>query len=117
MASPLEGSIRRTIGKAMRSIFHTVTVIRSTPGGGPPWDPGEPVLVEYPGKGFIDDYSDFALTNSNIQSGDRKVVVLADSLEITPETSDLVRVRGQTFSVLNVATDPAEATWTLQARL
>lgn len=114
MASPLEGSIRRTIGKAMRSIFYPVTVVRLEQSG-PVW---EPVFteVEYPCKGFIDDYSDFALTNSNILSGDRKVVVLADSLEITPGTSDLVRVRGQTFSVLNVATDPAEATWTLQAR-
>jgi len=116
MVSPLEGSIRRTIGKAMASIFFPVTIIRTVPGDGPVWDPGPSVDVEYRCKGFVDTYSDFYLATGNVLSSDRKIVVLTDTLTISPEIGDRVRARGQTFSVLNVATDPAEATWTLQAR-
>lgn len=118
MVSPLEGPIRRTIGKALKSTFYAAKVSRTTVEENPdePWNPGVETTTHYPCRGFVDTYSDFYLANSLINSGDVKVVILTDSLAITPTLSDTVTIRGKTYSIINVSPDPAVATWTIQAR-
>lgn len=118
MVSPLEGPIRRTIGKALKSTFYAAKITRTTsvPGENP-WDPpSETITTDYPCRGFVDSYSDFYLANSLINSGDVKVVILTDSLAITPALSDTVTIRGKTYSIINISPDPALATYTIQAR-
>lgn len=118
MVSPLEGPIRRTIGKALKSTFYAAKITRTVTTGGDPWDPGsgETTITEYSCRGFVDAYSDFYLANSLINSGDVKVVILTDSLATTPTVSDTVTIRGKTYSIINVSPDPALATYTIQAR-
>ena len=119
MTSPLEGPIRRVIGKAMAPIFYSAVVSRTVagePDPETPWIPGQPVVTQYPCRAFVDTYSNFLLANSLILAGDVKVVILTDSLEITPTPSDTVTVRGKSYAIINVAPDPANATLTLQAR-
>lgn len=121
MASPLEGALRRTIGKAMSSTFYACTVTRSIPGSTDPpyspWAPGPPTLQPHACKGLVDGYSVFERTNTLIVTGDVKVLILASTLAITPTTSDTVTIRGTTYSVIDVSTDPAQALWVLQARV
>ncbi|MBS0233496.1 MAG: hypothetical protein JSR99_08410 [Proteobacteria bacterium] len=116
MASPLEGSLRRTIGNALRSTFYACTVTKVTPGDGPPYDPGPPVRTPYTCKGIVDTYSLFDRQNTLIKTGDVKVLVLAASLPVVPSTTDTVQIRGVIYTIIDVATDPAQAVWTLQAR-
>lgn len=43
--------------------------------------------------------------------------ILASTLAITPTTSDTVTIRGTTYSIIDVSTDPAQALWVVQARV
>jgi hypothetical protein len=123
MASPLEGPIRKTIGKAMRSVFYEAIIPRTEaleemPPDHPPWEPWNPETIthEHKCRAFVDTYSDFHIASSLVQSGDVKIVVLVDSLAITPTLLDTITIRGRSYTILNVSSDPAEATWILQCR-
>ena len=116
MVSPLEGSIAKTIGKAFTSIFYDCTLTRSTSGSGDAWNPGASTLTEYPCKGMVGEYTDFERQNTLIETNDRKITILAASLSVEPKQTDTVTIRGETFTVIRAKTDPAKATWTVQAR-
>lgn len=118
MTSPLEGSLAKTVGKAMAGLFYSATLSRSETTGGNAWDPGSgtTTTVDYACKAIEDSYSLFEQQNTLIQAGDVKVIVLATTLAVTPVTSDKITTRGVTRAIVNVQRDPAGATWTLQAR-
>lgn len=116
MTSPLEGALAKTIGKAFKTIFCDATLTVETPGSGPVYDPGEPTTTDYPCKGMVSDYSAYELQNSRIETGDRKVMVLATSLPITPASGQIMAIRGGNYRIVNVTTDPAQTVWVLQCR-
>ena len=120
MASPLEGGLAKTIGKAMGALFYGCTVVRETPGSieppFAPWNPAPPSTTLHGCKGMVDTYSLYERQNTLIQSGDVKILILAASLPIAPTPEDKVTIRGVTYSILDVSTDPARAVWTLQGR-
>lgn len=74
-----------------------------------------PSYSAHAGKGFVEDYSDMA-RRSGIPGSDRKIVVLAKSLDLVPLRDDEVTVRGATYKVVEVRSDPALATYELQVR-
>jgi len=41
---------------------------------------------------------------------------LSFSLAITPTLMDIITIRGKTYAIMNVSSDPANATWILQGR-
>lgn len=53
---------------------------------------------------------------NQIPATDVSIIVLRYSVALTPGTDHRVTLAGVTYSVIGVATDPADATWTLQAR-
>ena len=55
-------------------------------------------------------------TGDQSQTGDRRVTILADTLRITPKPGDSVTIKGVAMIIIKVTSDPAAATWTLQAR-
>lgn len=119
--SLLEGELADIIGNALveANIPYDMTVIRMEPGPGNPdrpWEPGEPVPVEHPCKGFTDVYNVHEQSASVIQSGDIKIVIIANTLSITPEPNMSVQARGVTYRVIEVSPDPALATYQVQAR-
>ena len=119
MTSPLEGKIAAAVGKAFTGIFYDATVIRTVPGTptvGEEWVPVDPTTTEYPCKGMVDTYSDYAVANSLVDAQDRKILILASSLSITPTNGDKVTIRGATYTVLEVKTDPALSVWELRAK-
>lgn len=118
MASPLEGALKRTIGKAFERVFLPATLQREEPGTpnpDAPWEPVVPITRSYPCRAIVETYSDFYRAQELVTESDRKVLVLAASLAVEPVAGDRVQIGGKTYTVVEIATDPAGATWTLRA--
>lgn len=121
MMSLLEGELAQIIGDALidANIPYDMAIIRMEPGPGNPdrpWEPGEPVPVPYPCKGFTDTYNVHEQSASVIQAGDIKIVIIANTLSITPEPNMSVQARGVTYRIVDVSPDPAKATYIVQGR-
>ena len=118
MVSILEGELAETISEALidADIPYDVVVTREVPGDGPAYDPGPSTYTDYSCKGFTEAFDADYISGGLVQSNDLKVVILAPTLEITLELSDRVTVRGKTYSIINIAPDPALATIALQVR-
>lgn len=117
--SILLGDLAQTVADALTSagIPFAVTITRDVAQDSPdPADPLPPVTTSYDGNGFIDDWDASYLASGLVERADVKIVIIATSIAIVPDTGDRVTVRGKTYSVLNVSADPALATYTLQAR-
>lgn len=121
MTSPLSGSLATTIYGAMRSLFLDATLTRDvvlpTSPAFDPADPPAPTPVSYTCKAVRDRYSTFDRSNSSIKDGDSKILILVNSLAVTPVKNDIITIQGTSFSVVHVDVDPANALWTCQGRL
>ncbi|MBI2239622.1 MAG: hypothetical protein HYU59_02335 [Magnetospirillum gryphiswaldense] len=118
MASPLQGGIAKTIGKALAGVMYPVTLSRVTEGYYDP-DTGTVVPGEtltFPAKGMVEDWGAYYKAEGLVQAGDRKVLILAASLAVPPALGDTVTADGQSWLVIAVQSDPAKAAWTLQVR-
>lgn len=112
MVSPLEGSLARTIGRAMNSLFLDAVLTRDVPGTiTDPADPSAPTTTDYTCKVVVEKYNDYFTKNELVQAGDRRVLILALSLATRPQANDRVTVSGITFTLSNIGTDPATAVW------
>lgn len=119
MESILDGDLADEIANALDSagIPFAVSITREVPGeGGDPFDPPPPVSTTYNGSGWLDDWGNDFIASGLVERTDAKIIIIATSITIVPVAGDSVTVRGKTYSVLNVAADPALATYTLQAR-
>jgi hypothetical protein len=118
MPSPLAGSIARTIGSAMSGLFLAATLTRDVPAapGSDPWDPEAPTVATYSCKAINNSYSDYFQKGGLVEANDRKVLILAASLSVTPAQGDRVTIDGLTLTIINLKTDPAKAVWECQAR-
>lgn len=76
-----------------------------------------PTHVEYPCRALIDDYSDFARGASNVPTKDRKALILAGTLDVTPRPGDVLEIGGEGWSLIEVKVDPATALFEAQARV
>lgn len=120
MASPLAGGLAKTIGKAMAGLFLPATLARDTAApaspASDPWNPGGPTTATYPCRAIHEEYAERYRLEGLMQAGDRKVLILAASLTVEPKPGDRVTIRGETFTIAAVATDPAKACWECRAR-
>ena len=128
MTSPLEGSIASAVNSAFGSIFYAATLIRETVPTSPPsdaWDPTPTVEVTYTCKAIVESYArqyrggraqDNNVVGGLVDQNDRKLLVLANSLSVTPQAGDRVTLRSATYTVIEVAIDPAMAVWELRGR-
>lgn len=120
MASFLEGSLAKTVFKSLSPIFYSATLIRDVTAPASPDTPFNPTVTgqsTFTCKAIVNTYSNFYRLNELVKAEDRRIIILAQSLSTTPVVGDRVTIRGQTFKVLNVTTDPALATWELQGRI
>ena len=68
-------------------------------------------------EGFVDKYKLYQIDGSRVRADDRKVVIIADSLSgAVPEPGDTVTISGKTRNIIDVAQDPASATYECQSR-
>ena len=118
MVSPLSGSLAAQIYSGMKNLFLDATYTVDVPGTiVDPADPPAPTATNYSCKAIVEKYSDYYSKNGLVGDGDRKVLILANSLSVRPVPNSRVTVGTTIFTVINVDTDPATAVWTLQGRL
>lgn len=118
MGNPLSG-LAATINGAFKSIFFdavlTRYVVQQTSPAFDPADPPSPTPIDYPCKALRDSYSAYDKANSNIGTGDVKMLILANSISTKPVENDVITYKGAKFSVVRSDIDPADAVWICQA--
>lgn len=81
-------------------------------------------------KGFVEEYNEFQIggtanarssatfAGSLVERGDRRVILLGDSISpaVVPTPGDRVTIEGNTYNIVNVNRDPAAATYSMQVR-
>lgn len=120
MTSPLSGSLARTVGNALRSLFLDATLVQDVPVVGSPdvtFDPADPTPTSYTCKAIVEKYAERFRLEGLVEQNERKVLILSDSLSVTPEPGNRVTISGITFTILEVQTDPATAVWECKGRL
>lgn len=75
-----------------------------------------PTHVEYPCRALIDDYGDYARGMNDIPVKDRKALILAATLAVTPKPGDVLEIGGEGWELVEIRTDPATALFEAQAR-
>lgn len=120
MASPLSGSLAATIYSGMRNLFLDATLMRDvvlpTSPAYDPADPPAPTPVEYTCKAIKDNYTLRDRADGLILQGDVKILILANSISVSPLLQDRVTIQGVTFTLVDASVDPAMALWTCQGR-
>lgn len=117
MTSLLQGGLARTVGAAMSSLFLDAVLERDGPTTGPSYDPTPGAPQTFKCKAIVERYSAYHRANSLVGEKDRKVLILANGLAVRPQPGDRVTVSGITFTLQEVATDPAEAVWECRGRM
>lgn len=129
MTSPLSGSLAKTINKAFKNLFLDATIIRQvvlpTSPAFDPADPPAPTPVSYPCKAIRDNYGVSLRASGLVNGTDVKVIILQQSLSITPIPLDQITITGMggPFTIVAPGTggqpaviaDPANATWECRA--
>ena len=115
--SILEGELAETIADALieASVPVAVVVTRNEVSG-PVW---EPIItpVAHDCQGLTVRYTVLERAHSNVEVSDVKVLILASTLDIEPNSSNIVTIGGTTFSIIAFSTDPARALWVFQSRV
>jgi hypothetical protein len=118
MASPLSGSLATVIYKAFKALFLDATLSRDTLTPGSPdvsFDPPSPNTATYACKAMVQDYSEHDRLAGLVAQSDRRILILAGSLTVTPTNQDRITIQNQTYVISEVSTDPALAVWTCKA--
>lgn len=119
MASPLSGSLAATIGAALNSLFLDATfAVDAAYAGSPdvPFDPPAPSTTTYTCKAIVEQYAERYRLDGSAKQDERKVLILADSLSVTPAIGNRITISGITFTIIEVQTDPARAVWDCRGR-
>jgi hypothetical protein len=121
MASLLSGSLAAVIHKATKGLFLNATLTRDVAGTPSPdtedFDPVAPTEVEYDCKAIHESYAERYRLDGPVKQSDRKVLILAQSLAVTPIEGDLITIRSETFTIIEISSDPALACWECKARV
>lgn len=75
--------------------------------------------TDYTCKGFVEDYTDKQMDGSIIQSGDRKIILIGDSIQsgVVPDVNDTITIEDRAYKIVGpIKRDPAKATYTCQGR-
>jgi hypothetical protein len=112
-------SLPATINSAFKNLFYdavmTVYVAQESPD---PADPLPPVAVQHPCKAYVEKYSAYYRANSLVEVSDRKVIVLAKSLDIEPVMNATITVQGITFTIINYDDGGSnKSVWEIQGRM
>lgn len=122
MASILEGELADEVTAALDAadVPYAITVTRTVPGGPGenPWDPPtDDTTVDYPCRGWVENYDDDNVNGTLIDARDVRVMILTTSTTIVPtDTTDTITVEGRTLSIINVKHDASGALFIIQAR-
>ena len=109
------------VDKAISSGLLPATLHHTTPGTRTPGDPTAGVNsteLPYACRGIADDYSDHSIDGTIILVGDRKILLIGNSIAggIVPQQNDGITIEGVRYTIINIKRDPAAATYLCQGR-
>jgi hypothetical protein len=118
LAMSILDSIPATIGAAFNDIFRDATLSRVTPGTSDGMGGYAQTIITDACKGLVTEYTAFQRQAAGIPSNERKVLVLASTLAsgLAPKPGDRLLIQGRTWSVVDVSSDPANATYECRAK-
>lgn len=117
MVSPLLNLVRNEINKGFKGQLLPGTLRRPSAGSSVDSN-GDPVGVTYTNytfNGIVDTYSAIYKAQAGIPESDVKVLIIAGSLDVTPQKDDQVKIRSRWYQLRSREQDPALAAWTCQA--
>lgn len=115
MASFLD-TLPATIGAAFFSTFKAASLLRDVPGTiTDPADPPPPTTTVFACRALVETYAERYRLDGTVKANDRRLMILASTLATTPKPADRVTVAGATYTISEVATDPATAVWACKA--
>ena len=108
------------VDEALSDGLLDATLTRRTPGTRDTADitgGTQPISNTFTAKGFIEDFTERELVNMDVEIGDRKITLIANSIQNmqVPEVGDRVFIKNETWNVMRVDSDPVNATYTLSA--
>ena len=109
--------IRADIGAVFEdtSLFLSdATLTRATGSGG--WGEDMASVSTHPCKALLAAYSDHLRAVAGIPDTDVKLMIVGTSIATEPLKGDTVTLKGRSWALIRVDTDPARAMWTCQAR-
>ncbi len=113
--------IAALLKKNMATGLLPVKLIKETPGARDAANltAGQPLVPKsYNCRGFTEEYKLSEVDGTTIQRGDKKILILGDTLPkgILPVANDRVECEKITYVIVGVGRDPAAATYTCQVR-
>lgn len=77
-----------------------------------------PTSTAHSCKAVLSDYNDYQMSNTVIQTGDRKVLILTNTISggVVPAMGDKITIEGATYNIIRAKRDPAAATYECQVR-
>ena len=113
--------IAGALNTALGPLLPSMTLTKVLPGTRSASDPSagtQPTSRAYPCKGILDTYRTSQIDQTIVKQGDRKALLLGDSLPsgVVPAPGDTVTAEGAVFTVVAVERDPDAATYTCQVR-
>src|SRR3954463_10456680 len=116
VASPLSGSLAKTIYKSFKAIFLDATLTRDGANSTAAYDPTTATATVYTCKA-IAEYTKGTTGTDMAGVTDVTILILANSLSVSPEPLDRIAIASQGIAgvIANdpkaVTSDPARATW------
>jgi hypothetical protein len=98
VASPLSGSLAKTIYKSFKSIFLDATLTRDGANSGAIDDPTVATATVYTCKAICQEFSKGVQGTDLVGATDVNVLILANSLSVTPEPFDRIAIPSQAIS-------------------
>lgn len=122
MSSPLQGPLAEEIADAVSDIFYDVTLTRESDNYDPSTMSASGTEQGFTGKGMVDEFSKRLVEDGVVQRNDRKVLLAQTTFTdsngdpVKPIPGDTIQARGETYEVIDVSQDPAQALWEVQGR-
>lgn len=119
MTSPLSGSLADQLYKGLKGLFLDATLTRDTFTASSPdvaFDPSDPTQTEYECKAVNDKTRTFTTPDGLVTRRSASILILANSLSVTPVDGDRVTIRSVTYRLGLVEIDPAQACWICEVR-
>lgn len=79
-----------------------LAIRRQGPSTGDPWAPIPGATTDHPGTGCVIDYTAFERAGTQIEAGERKALVAAKGLAVTPSVADRLVWQGEALEIVEV---------------
>lgn len=91
-----------TASRLIARFGQSASIVRSTAGNGPAYDPGEPTETTYACTLVVLDYTNSERDGTLILAGDKKVYLSTSGLSIEPSLADKISVNGEAHNIISI---------------